>query len=456
MAASRTSGTISTVTETALEESMGGSARWGLTVLWSRDGAAIGRRHVIEGSLGVGRVAGNGVDVVISDPLMSRHHATFSRQGGTLPIYAVVDHGSKNGTFANGAKVSTRYLEEHTVLRLGGTLLEFGRLEPDVEVPADESAIVGRSAALREALGQLDRVADKDVIVLVSGESGTGKELAAARLHEKSGRTGRFVAVNCGAIPAGLMESYLFGHKKGAFTGATSDSAGYFATARDGTLFLDEIGELPLDLQPKLLRVLETRELYPVGSTGIVRSTARVVAATNVDLRKKVEEGTFRLDLLARLQEVVVTLPPLRARHADVVLLTEHFLRTLAPGRAFEWTPDFVEGLLVHDWPMNVRELRSVVQRIALLHEDAGKLTTQHLPPELAERLRERPDPTRAAAPPGPADRRKAPPREELESLLALNDGNIALVGKALGKDRKQIYRWIQKYDLDPESYREP
>jgi DNA-binding NtrC family response regulator len=385
-------------------------------------------------------------------------HATIERQSGPLPIFTITDHGSKNGTHVYGRRVTTHYLEDGAIVRTGGTLLQFGRTsEP---TPLVDGGFVGSSAALRAALDHIDRVADKHVNVLVIGESGTGKELAAARLHEHSGRTGRFVPVNCGAIPAGLVESYLFGHKKGSFTGATHDSIGYFMSARDGTLFLDEIGELPLELQPKLLRVLESRELSPVGSTTVLRTTARIVAATNVDLHARADQGLFRLDLLARLQEVVVTLPPLRTRRPDILSIAKHFFELLAPDRTFEWTPDFAEALLLHDWQMNVRELRAVVQRVVLLDADAGPLRLSLLPDAIQTPVRDR----TSGAPPKPDGRpsagteeaRATPDAALMEQLLRRHGGNVAAVAKQLGKDRKQIYRWIRKHGLDPEAFRDP
>jgi transcriptional regulator with PAS, ATPase and Fis domain len=415
---------------------------WGLETLVAPTPELIRTRHPIGKALCIGRTEGPDVDLVVPDRLLSRKHASVSRRG---PVFELVDHDSKNGSFVDGERSSRRALRDGSVVRLGSTLFVFTQIRP--HAAATEGAkFLGSSPGFVDALASLDRVATTDVGTLILGETGTGKELAAERIHTQSGRRGDFVPVNCGAIPSQLIESYLFGHKKGAFTGATQDQAGVFERADGGTLFLDEIGELPIDLQPKLLRALENKEFTPVGMTTSRSTDVRVVAATNVDLEQAVEAGGFRRDLYARLAGYVIALPPLRERKQDIVLLADHFLSELGEGRAFEVTAGFYEALLLHSWPMNVRELRTLVQRI-LVDAEGDKLRASDLPSPLGGVEEHRPDqPTATAmAPPG---------GEELAQALRESGGSVAALAAKYGKDRKQIYRWLKKSDLDPESFR--
>jgi two-component system response regulator GlrR len=277
------------------------------------------------------------------------------------------------------------------------------------------------------------------VSVLIEGETGTGKELVAEAVHQLSARGGKLVAVNCASIPPAIAESFLFGHKKGAFTGASHDAEGIFEQAGNGTLFLDEIGELRLDLQAKLLRVLETRQLTPVGAAAPRTTNARFLSATNARLRLAVAAGTFRSDLFARLAGVELEVPPLRARRCDVPLLAAHFL----PGVRF--SANALEALLLHAWPMNVRELRTVCGRLSLLHPNGGLLRSADVAPAL-----QRGD---IAAPPNepPAN---TPSRAELAELLRAHKGNVVRVAAHYDKDRRQIYRWLELYGLDPRDFR--
>lgn len=449
-------GPTRTVTETDLAESMVASAQRGLRVLVSPDRAKQGDTIPIQTSLVIGRDPAAGEGVAFLDPLMSRRHIIIERKNKHLPIYELVDIGSKNGTSHNGIRVASRFLEDGSVIRVGGTVMLFGQL-PDHPVVIDEP-FVGVSRALESVLEQIDLIADKDMTVLINGSNGTGKELAARRIHERSGRTGPFVPVNCGALPAGLIESLLFGHRKGAFTGADQNQIGYFQDASNGTLFLDEIGELPLELQPKLLRVLETREFSPLGSTTLHHTNARIVAATNRDLRAQTDSGAFRLDLLARLCQFTLTIPPLRERREDVLPIAQHLLRLLAPDRTFDWAPDAVEALLLYDWPMNVRELHAVMQRVALLETAESIVRLSRLPEAVRTVANPPASPTPiapgAALAPAPRLSSRAPDQETLTHLLSRSGGNVAQVAKALNKDRKQVYRWLRKYGLDPEAFR--
>jgi len=244
-------------------------------------------------------------------------------------------------------------------------------LEDEIRSELSFDEIVGRSEPLRRVLRQVETVAATDATVLIHGETGSGKELVARAIHERSGRGGRtFVKLSCGAIPAGLLESELFGHQKGAFTGAVADRVGRFELAHGGALFLDEVGELPLELQPKLLRVLQEHEFERLGSSRTLRADVRLVAATNRDLSEMVDAGTFRADLFYRLNVFPIHVPPLRERPEDVPLLVRHFVQQLGRkmGRRVEEIPSETMAALVrYDWPGNIRELQNLVERALIL-----------------------------------------------------------------------------------------
>jgi len=258
-------------------------------------------------------------------------------------------------------------------------------LKRRLEAVESGGEILGRSPPMQEMLRLVDRVASTLVTVLVYGESGTGKELVARRLHNLSERSGPFVAVNCSAIPEGLMESELFGHVRGSFTGASSDKRGLFEEARGGTLFLDEVGELPLHLQPKLLRALQEGKIKQVGGNRELPVDVRIVSATNKELQGEVKEGRFREDLYYRLNVVVLEIPPLRARREDIPLLAHHFLQKYARlfGRSIQGVDrETLERLETYSFPGNVRELENIIERAVAL-ETGESLTRQSLPPQL-------------------------------------------------------------------------
>jgi transcriptional regulator with GAF, ATPase, and Fis domain len=309
---------------------------------------------------------------------------------------------------------------------------------------------------LRERVRTVARAA---VPVLILGETGVGKELVAGEVHRESGRRGPFVAVNCAALPAELVESELFGHVKGAFTGATGESKGLFGEADGGTLFLDEIGEMPFALQAKLLRALATGEVRAVGAATARTVDVRVVAATNVLLDAAVEEKRFRGDLHARLLGSVVPVPPLRERRADILVLVDHFLA--AEGCAVEPTPDAAEALLVHRWPYNVRELEQIVRAAAPDAREAGALGLDQLPPPLRAPLAARTGPK--ATPPPPAElpillrvrRDGTPNADELREVLTHFEGNVAQVAAYFGRDRRQVYRWAERLGVELAAFRD-
>jgi DNA-binding NtrC family response regulator len=283
--------------------------------------------------------------------------------------------------------------------------------------------------------------------MLVRGESGTGKEVVARAIHALSGRAGAFVAVNCGAIAATLVESELFGYKKGAFSSAHQDHPGLVRTSDGGTLFLDEIGDLPLGAQAALLRVLQESEVQPVGGVRPVPVDLRVVAATHRDLDTLVAQGNFRHDLLARLDGITLILPPLRERREDLPLLLAALLRKLAPERPdVKFAADAAQALLEHDWPLNVRELEQALAG-ALALSKLGTIERAHLPRLLREAPVERMVPRELSS---DEERHKG----ELALLLAQHHGNLSAVARAVGKGRTQVVRWLERYGLDASRYR--
>ena len=303
--------------------------------------------------------------------------------------------------------------------------------------------LLTRDPLMVEALRTVRNVAETDATVLIRGESGTGKELVARGIHAESHRAaGPFLGVNCAALTPSLLESELFGHVRGAFTGAVRDRPGLFAQADGGTLFLDEVAELPLDLQAKLLRVLQERTFVPVGGTEAVRVDLRVVAATHRSMREQVAAGKFREDLMYRLRVVPVFLPPLRERRLDVPLLLEHFIgraNAAGPRRIQRVAPDAMRMLLDHDWPGNVRELQNVVQYAAAVGR-GPELLPSELPPEFREHAAPRP-----AAPSvtGPEDEAAA-----LRDALARAGGNVGEAAELLGMSRTTFWRARRRHGL--------
>jgi two-component system NtrC family response regulator len=267
-------------------------------------------------------------------------------------------------------------------LQFSGLAVENRRLKDELADRADFRSLVGSSAAMEKVFGVVRKVADTEASVLITGESGTGKELIARSIHAGSGRSaGPFIAINCAAIPRDLLESELFGHVKGAFTGAVKDKTGRFALADGGTLFLDEVGELPLELQPKLLRALQERTVEPVGGTKELKLDVRVVAATNLDIEKAMTEGVFREDLYYRLAVIPINLPPLRQRRDDIPLLLRHFcIKHGAANVTFD--RQGLATLTGYAWPGNVRELENLVERLLILR-NGDTITYDDLPDKI-------------------------------------------------------------------------
>jgi DNA-binding NtrC family response regulator len=314
-------------------------------------------------------------DLVLSDKAISgSHFEILARDDG----YRLRDLDSTNGTFVGELRIREVWLKPGQEFRVGHTLLRFVPTQEIVEIPLSKrdtfESVTGSSVRMREIFATLEKVAPSELTVMVTGETGTGKEMIARGIHQASTRKSKpFVVLDCGAIPRDLIESTLFGHEKGSFTGAVAQHQGCFEQAHGGTIFLDEIGELDVNLQPKLLRVLENRELKRVGGDRVIKIDVRVVAATNRDLRQMVNNGTFREDLYFRLSVIHVEMPPLRERKEDIPALADVFLREIGGRRSLSmaFAPDAVASLQGHSWPGNVRELKNVVERAASLTEGA-------------------------------------------------------------------------------------
>jgi len=396
-------------------------------------------------------------DLALDDRTVSRRHAEiiYTEKG-----YLLVDLDSTNGTFMDGRRVERAFLAPGTLVQVGEhTQLSFSPVEEEISVEADRegffAGMVGRSLRMRQIFGLLRKIAPMDVSVVIQGETGTGKELCARAIHDHSGRRGGpFVVLDCGAIPPNLVESELFGHEKGAFTGAVASRAGAFERASGGTIFLDELGELRLDLQPKLLRVLETRELRRVGGNQTVPVDVRVIAATNRDLQKEVAEQNFREDLFFRLNVIHIQLPPLRQRRDDIPhivraaladpdIVARHGVKTFSPAAT---------GLLVtYPWPGNVRELVNVVSHV-LAFADGPSLEVAHLPARLQS----------GDQPEGPLPFNEhlsfkeakeqlleTFEREYLQTLLRRCEGNMSRAARESGLHRKTIERLVRKHEVD-------
>jgi DNA-binding NtrC family response regulator len=389
------------------------------------------------------------VDVHLDDPTVSRFHCEIFVERGRAVIR---DLESKNGTRVDGVSVIEAHLDGPATIGVGSSELRFIPGDEQVSVPLSAESrfggLVGASTVMRAAYAILEAAAASNATVLIQGETGTGKDVAAEAIHGRSARrSGPFVIVDCGSIPRGLIEAELFGHEKGAFTGADRARPGAFEQASGGTLLLDEIGELPRDLQPRLLRVLTEREVQRVGGHARIPVDVRVVAATNRDLRLEVNAGRFRPDLFYRVAVVEVTMPPLRDRAEDLRALVEHFLdeRGLAGTPAAEplLAPRFLAGLRRHPWPGNVRELGNYLDRCLA--------TTWESPPALEPDQRH-PPPLDVDEPfPAVRDRwLRHGERRYLEALLARHDGNISAAARAAGIDRVQLYRLLARCGLRP------
>ncbi|MGE5182724.1 MAG: sigma 54-interacting transcriptional regulator [Acidobacteriota bacterium] len=420
-------------------------------------GAQRGTEFVIAGDvIRIGKAPEN--DLVLADETVSRVHFEIVRDSKG---YLVRDLKSTNGTFLDSAEVKEAYLRAGSVIKAGEVELKFTPFEERIEIlPSEKEALgemVGKSPAMREIFGLVERIAPTDATVLIEGETGTGKDMIARTLHQLSPRGDKpFIVVDCGAVAGTLIESELFGHEKGAFTGAVSARQGAFELASGGTVFLDELGELSLDLQPKLLRVLEQRELRRVGGSKTIKVDLRVIAATRKDLRSEVEKGKFREDLYFRLNVVPITAPPLRERREDIPLLIDHMLHKLdASGSGGVQLSDATRAALVaHDWPGNVRELRNVIERALALGGDPGVLVAP-LGPEVAAAAAKGVALSGAIEfEPGVSFRdtkerwNELFERRYLTWLIKRADGNISKAARDADMDRKYLHKLLRKYGI--------
>jgi transcriptional regulator of acetoin/glycerol metabolism len=379
---------------------------------------------------------------IVDDALASRQHVELT----VVPEYGVMriaDLGSKNGTSLNGRPLDghAEHLRHGDCVGIGESLFAYEELELPVSVSSDLVATCPLDVSLARFAAEslVDRAAPTELPVLIRGPTGAGKEALAHRVHQGSGRSGRLVSVNCAAFTRDLLASELFGHVKGAFSGADADRPGLFQSAAGGTLFLDEFAEMPLDQQPALLRALQEHRIRPVGSDVDVDVDVRLVAATHQDIERAEREGHLRADLLARLAGVVVHLPGLCDRRVEILPLFRHFLGS----SNVRLMPDAAESLLLHDWPKNVRELKRHADTVQLFLSEGAPVDTSMLPAELRGAL---------VSPAGSPESR----RSELEKLLEEHEGNVAQVARAIGEHRQQVYRWLKAYGIRAEAFRRP
>ncbi len=400
-------------------------------------------------------------ELIVADAKMSTSHATIARRDG---VFHLTDGGSTNGTRRNGAEVTSARLADGDHLQLGQTHFIYREIVD--EASRGNAGDLDPSSKAREPLGfatldplyakqlaRLARVGASPLPTLLLGETGTGKEVLARAIHRLTGRPGPFLAVNCGAIPENLVEAQLFGHVKGAFSGALRDEPGLFRAAAGGTLLLDEIGDLPPASQAALLRVLQEEEVVPVGGSQTIPIDVRVIAATHAPLDQRMAEGSFRRDLYARLAGFVFEAEPLRERIVDLGLLIAGLVeqgRVVPPPR-IELDDEVVSAMLRYRWPMNVRELQQCLAAICVLADDDGLVTLKELPSAIAD-----------AEPPatedaesgltGPSDEAL---RRDLLGKLAETHGNVSEVARLMGTARRQVQRWLQRLEIDAESFRQ-
>ncbi|MEK6656353.1 MAG: sigma 54-interacting transcriptional regulator, partial [Nitrospirota bacterium] len=400
-----------------------------------------GKEFVIDkGLLRIGSKKEN--DVVIADDTVSRHHAVIEEKKGQ---YIIRDLESTNGTFVNGLRVSEAFLNEGSIIKLGNTELRFIPVEEKIELlPSKKDRfgdIVGKSEEMKEIFGILEKISKTDATVLITGETGTGKELVAKAIHENSHRSKKpFVVIDCSAIARNLIESELFGHEKGAFTGAVSTRHGAFETANGGTIFLDEVGEIEPDMQPRLLRVLEAREIKRVGSTNIIPVDVRIIAATNRDLSAEIKKNRFREDLFYRLSVININLPQLRDRKDDISLLIDYFIKTNKARKVKGVAKETLDILINYRWPGNVRELRNVIERaialgasdyiepkdLILLKPQASEKDTADLSGKTLEEIE----------------------KSAIIQTLKAHKGNKTTTAKALGIAYSTLYEKMKKYEI--------
>jgi transcriptional regulator with AAA-type ATPase domain len=394
---------------------------------------------------------GQQLRLTLPDEEVSRQHVSLARQGDSWILH---DLGSKNGTHLNGAPATRRSLADGDIIEIGTSLLVYRDRPEAVPDAGDRDLSVEQavpevfrtlSLQLERRVFELALIAPTSVPVVVVGETGTGKELVAQAIHVLSGRPGPFVPVNCGALPAALIESELFGHRRGAFSGARGDHVGLARKADGGTLFLDEVAELPEESQVALLRLLQEGEVRPVGSSEFIRVNVRVVAATHQELPTRIADGRFRRDLYGRLAGYEMRMPPLRERPEDIGSLIAALLgRFGTAGDELSVHPDAARALFTHSYPMNVRELEQALAA-ALALASGRQIGLRHLPQAI-----------RRAAPSAPV---RLPPedallRVELVELLRQSKGNVTATARALNRAPVQVRRWCRRLGIDVADFR--
>jgi DNA-binding NtrC family response regulator len=418
-------------------------ARFSVQVVRGPDAPSACQSDGFELTIGVA----DGSHLQLTDPAVSRHHCVVRVTPDGVQLE---DLGSTNGTTLGGFRIQSAFLKPGATIGAGETTLRFDSMPEVLAAPVSHEdrfgAVLGRSMAMRHLFAVAERVAPTDVNVLIEGETGTGKGLLAEAIHEASPRARRpFAVVDCGAIPPALMESELFGHERGAFTGADVRRMGIFESAQGGTVFLDEIGELPLELQPKLLRVLENRVIRRVGGAEERPLDVRIIAATNRDLRREVNRGAFRPDLWYRLNTFRLTIPPLRDRREDIALLVGHFYSQMAGAAKAQAPAEMVAAMRRAEWRGNVRELASAVERALLFNRPeqwewasaSSALTSasSRFAPHMSFRAAK----MRATA---------AWEQQYVQELIELHTGNISKAARAARMDRSHLRELIRRHNL--------
>jgi DNA-binding NtrC family response regulator len=426
-----------------------------LTIAHHPDPRFIGHRRVLldDKPVVIGRRAECFGVGALDDRLLSRRHVELARDGDGVRVR---DLDSHNGSHIDGERVAEGRLQPGQILGVGGILIVVHRGPAFFQSRAHD-AIGGVSYAINCVLELIVRAAKSDVTVLIHGETGVGKELVARALHAARERKGAFVAINCATIPGGVLQSELFGHAKGAFSGAGVERTGLIGSAKNGTLLLDEIGDAPMELQTSLLRLLEQREYRPVGSDRTLTTDAHFVTASHVDLHAAVEAGSFRRDLLGRIDRWTITVPPLRERREDIIALALRFLKSR--GREVAIDRALALALLRYDWPRNVRELQAVLEQVTLEQPDADVFA---LSQTIGARLKAPPageppqEPKSVEAPTDPQRMRgRAPSAEHLRARFIALGGNVKALADEFGVGRNTLYRWFKKLDLDPDRLRD-
>ncbi len=407
--------------------------------------SVVGRDKVLVGK-------GPAARLQLSDEAVSRLHLEVEPRADGVRVR---DVGSTNGTFLSGARIHQLTVHEEAHLSLGTTVLRVAVVDRAAGTAPSRGVfgkVIGRGPAMQALFAKLERASVTDSTVLLLGETGTGKEVIAESIHQASLRKGGpFVVVDCGNMAPSLIESELFGHTRGAFSGAVSERKGAFLEADGGTVFLDEIGELPLDLQPRLLRVLESGTVKRLGEDKPRKVDVRIVAATHRDIEARVRDGSFRQDLYFRLAVVVARIPALRERPEDIPLLVRHFVSQMGRGD-FELPPDLGRGLQAHDWPGNVRELRNVIER-ALAGGDLEVGGSPLAPGQRSSREAQAPSASHDALAGLPFKDAKeklvdAFTRQYIETLLERCDGNITEVARTAGLARNYVHKLVNKFGL--------